>query len=543
MGDFLQRMFATDFLPHGYCMRWASEVVWLHVISDALTALAYYVIPFGLLYFVRRRKDLAFSWMFVCFGIFILACGTTHVMGIWTLWQPVYRLDGVVKAVTALASVPTAFLLLRLMPRALALPSPAQLRQEVADRRAVEEQVRQLNAELEQRVRDRTAELQAINRQLQDSEQRFRATFEQAAVGIAHVSAEGRWLRVNKRLCELVGYSSAELLELTFSDITHAEDRKADWDKAQALLRGEITTYSMEKRYFHKNGAIIWVNLTASLVRHPDGSPNYFISVIEDIRERKQAEEVLLRQSKELTRSNVELQQFAYITSHDLREPLRGVVSFSELLRLRYQGQLDADADQYISYLVEAATRMDHLIGDLLRYSRLAADETAVRRSVPLTDVVQTALKNLVIAVKESGAEIVCEPLPVVVADERSNWSSCFKTSSAMRSSTGRSRPPLIRVRAEQWNGEWVITVEDNGIGIHASDQEWIFGFFKRLSRHTMGTGMGLAICKKIVEKHGGRIWVQSEPGAGASFYVSLPVVQMEYVDNVDNGVVFRDAV
>src|SRR4051794_30129122 len=114
MFEFFKKLFTADFVPHGYCMRWSSDVVWLHVISDALTALSYFMIPFVLVYFVRRRKDLVFHWMFLMFGVFILACGATHIMAIWTLWQPVYRLDGLIKAVTAMASVPTAFLLMRL---------------------------------------------------------------------------------------------------------------------------------------------------------------------------------------------------------------------------------------------------------------------------------------------------------------------------------------------------------------------------------------------------------------------------------------------
>lgn len=163
MLEFLRKLFATDFVPHGYCMRWASDVVWLHVISDGLTALAYFTIPFTLLYFVRRRRDLAFNWMFVMFGVFILACGTTHVMGIWTLWQPVYRLDGVIKAITALASVPTALLLIRLVPQAINLPSPQDLAREVATRRKAEEDLMRLNLELEERVQQRTLQLSRYN--------------------------------------------------------------------------------------------------------------------------------------------------------------------------------------------------------------------------------------------------------------------------------------------------------------------------------------------------------------------------------------------
>src|SRR5262245_21806524 len=167
MGEFLQKLFSADFVPHGYCMRWKAEVVWLHVASDALIACAYFLIPPLLVYFVRKRRDLAFNWMFMLFGIFILACGTTHLMAIWTLWQPVYRLDGIIKAATAIASLPTAILLIQLVPKALKLPSPEQLRREIERRTRAEEALRSLNAELERRVHERTEELKRSNEALQ----------------------------------------------------------------------------------------------------------------------------------------------------------------------------------------------------------------------------------------------------------------------------------------------------------------------------------------------------------------------------------------
>jgi signal transduction histidine kinase len=165
--EFFQKLFASDFVPHGVCMRWKTDVVWLHVISDGLIAAAYYCIPFTLIYLARKRKDLPFPWILWLFGLFIVACGTTHLMAIWTLWEPVYRLDGAIKAVTALASVPTAAILVWLVPKALAIPSPEQLRQEINERRKAEMEVRTLNSELEARVEERTRRLRRSNETLQ----------------------------------------------------------------------------------------------------------------------------------------------------------------------------------------------------------------------------------------------------------------------------------------------------------------------------------------------------------------------------------------
>lgn len=193
-----QLLSESNFMPHGMCYLWQPGILGLHVVADALITLAYFSIPFTLIFFVRRRKDLQFHWMFVCFAVFIVACGTTHLMEIWVIWHPTYWLSGGIKAITAAASVPTAILLVRLIPQALQLPSPAALRaanqvleREIADRRRAEAQVRRINEELEHRVAERTAELEATNRVLRRTQlavmqaERLRA-LGQMASGIAH---------------------------------------------------------------------------------------------------------------------------------------------------------------------------------------------------------------------------------------------------------------------------------------------------------------------------------------------------------------------
>src|ERR1051326_5665361 len=174
MTDFFSRLLSGDgFMPHGHCYLWNTGILWLHIASDSLIALAYFSIPFTLIYFVRKRKDLEFHWMFVCFAVFIVACGATHLMEILVIWHPIYWLSGCVKALTAAASVPTAILLVRLIPDALRLPSPSALRQanfelerQVAERKRAEENTQRLNDELEKRITERTRELEGVNQDL-----------------------------------------------------------------------------------------------------------------------------------------------------------------------------------------------------------------------------------------------------------------------------------------------------------------------------------------------------------------------------------------
>jgi light-regulated signal transduction histidine kinase (bacteriophytochrome) len=259
------------------------------------------------------------------------------------------------------------------------------------------------------------------------------------------------------------------------------------------------------------------------LRRDQQGSPTGIIGYAIDITARKQAEETLRYQAAELQRSNEELQQFAYVASHDLQEPLRMVTSYMQLLAQRYQGTLDAEAEEFIGYAVEGARRMKSLIDDLLAYSRVG---TRREPFVPVDckEVLQQTLQDLRFAIEESEAVITYDPLPVVRASKL-EFALLLQNllSNALKFRTAES--PRIHLSAQQRSIEWLFSVQDNGIGIDPQHAERIFVIFQRL--HTRqeypGTGLGLAICKKIVDRHGGRMWVESTPGQGATFFFTLP--------------------
>ena len=224
----------------------------------------------------------------------------------------------------------------------------------------------------------------------------------------------------------------------------------------------------------------------------------------------------------ELGRSNADLQQFAYVASHDLQEPLRMVSSYTQLIARRYQGKLDADADEFIAFAVDGANRMQRLIQDLLAYSRV---NTTGRQFEPtaMETALNSALGNLVNAAKESQAVITHDPLPAVMGDER-QLAQLFQNLLSNAIKFSGAQPPRIHISAKQTDGQWVFSVRDHGIGMDPQYGDRIFVIFQRL--HTRaeypGTGIGLAICKKIVERHGGRIWVESELGKGATFYFTM---------------------
>jgi len=242
-----------------------------------------------------------------------------------------------------------------------------------------------------------------------------------------------------------------------------------------------------------------------------------------DITERKQAENALQETLGELTRSNEDLQQFAYVASHDLQEPLRNVASCLQLLEKEYKNKLDADADQYIQYAVESSVRMKALIQDLLAYSRITTKGKGPER-VECEKIFDRTMMNLGLAIAETGAVVTHDPLPIIYGDD-TQLLQMFQNLIGNAIKFRRDEAPRIHLSAAKDKNEWVLSVKDNGIGIEAQHLERIFAIFQRLHKRSeyQGTGMGLAIVKKIVERHRGRIWVESQPGVGTSFYFTIP--------------------
>ncbi len=328
---------------------------------------------------------------------------------------------------------------------------------------------------------------------------------------------DGYFRRLNPAFERILGYSEAELLARPFFDFVHPEDRKATQAVVEALAQGEETV-GFENRYRCKDGSLRWMQWTAAAA--PDGT---IFAAARDITERKETEEKLRKMVAELARSNDELQQFAYVASHDLQEPLRAVTGCVQILKQRYQGQLDARADELIGHVVDGATRMKRLIEDLIDYSKVGRREVE-SDPVDLQACMEDALINLRTLTKEKEAVVTHGELPVVPGNA-TLLTQLFQNLLGNALKFCRAQPPRIHVATAQQADGWILSISDNGIGIDAQYFERVFGVFQRLHtrREFEGTGIGLAVCRKIMERHGGRIWVESEVGRGSVFRMFLP--------------------
>lgn len=365
---------------------------------------------------------------------------------------------------------------------------------------------------------------------LKESEEKFREIFNKAndMITLGELKDDGlpgKYIEVNevglRRLC----YTKEEFLSMDPLKII-APERKKDVAKyaVEIWTKGHAT---FEIVHVTKTGQKIPVEVSTHIFKK--NGKNVILEVSRDITERKESEEKLKEILEKLSTSNEELEQFAYIISHDLQEPLRTIANFTQLLQRRYEGKFDSDADEFMEYIVDASIRMKEMIRDLLEYSRVSTSKEELK-PLNLNELIEDVLNDLKFTIEDSNALIIHEELPVVMGD----YDQLFRVfmnfiSNALKFKKENETPKInISATEDKKSNEYIIRVKDNGIGIDKQYLDRIFEIFQRL--HTRdkykGSGIGLAITKKIIEMHGGRIWVESEHGVGSSFYFSLPMQQ-----------------
>lgn len=418
--------------------------------------------------------------------------------------------------------------------------------QDITLQKQAEQVLRTARDELERQVQERTRELQAANTLLAQREREFRTLVENTPDVITRHDRQHRCLYINPACIQSLGMPPEFFLGKKPSELGYPKDLADFWETSleSVLTKGEmrVDEFIAINRDQPRNYQVYVVP-----EREADQSIVSVMTIGRDITSLRQAEESTRKLAEELQHSNQELEQFAYVASHDLQEPLRAITSFTQLLAQEYKEQLDGDADMYIEFIVDGATRMQQLIRDLLTYSRVGRYELHLQ-PIDCNALLERVKKDLQVAIAETQAIITADPLPSITADPNQMANllqNLIGNSLKYRSEVN----PRIHISArrhivEEANDlshpgslhltmrpeEWLFSLQDNGIGIEPQYAERIFGIFQRLhtSDEYSGTGLGLAICQKIIERHQGRIWVESQLGQGATFFFTIPPLHQD---------------
>ncbi|QSE98821.1 sensor histidine kinase [Fulvivirga lutea] len=508
------------------CGVWSPAHGWLYIISDIITWLAYFSIP-GVLgfYYIKKQREIPFKYVYLLFITFILACGLTHLIDAIIFWWPAYKLSAWLRFFTAIVSSISVVALVKIAPSVMEYKGPNAIK-EIFSKKVT--QLSMLNDQLQEEVKKRSEaeqRLQQLNDSLRISEEKFTSILEYSAIGMAIVSLEGDFLDVNNSLCNTLGYAQDELKSLNYLDITHKDDLAITREMISKMNNLEIKNYELEKRYYHKNGNLLWGQTNVTAAYDSNGQLQYFIKQIQDVTEKRRQEIEKQKINKQLEQKiislktiNEELDSFTYSVSHDLRSPLRSINGFGQALKEDYSEKLDELGKSYLKRIIKAAIKMGGLIDDLLNLSRISRKPLKFE-PVNLSEICQQIIdekegldKYDFQIDKEMKAHGDLNLLTIAAENLINN---AIKYSSKVAH-------PLIQIGVDQTDK--VFYIKDNGVGFDTNHSDKLFGPFQRLHKQEEfeGVGIGLAIVKRIITKHGGSIWAESKVNNGATFYFKL---------------------
>ncbi len=611
----------NDYIPHGYCLTWNPALLWTTALSDATMVLAYSSYPIAVTYFVWKRQDLEYRWLYLAFfNGFILTCASTHLMSAMTIWLPLYWLAAYVKAVSAVVAVATVFAIWWVIPRALNLPSPAELK---LQRNAAQYARSLLEASLDplvtispegkitdvneatvtatgvarealvgsdfsdyftkpdkaregyQRVlregsvtdyplalrhvsgkvmevlynasvyRDEKGDVSGVFAAARDITERKRAEEELRAVSLysrslieasldplVTISVEGKVTDVNEATVQVTGVPRQSLVGSDFSGY-FTEPDKARAGYQEVFAKGLVTDYPLALR--HVSGKVTEVLYNASVYRNEKGEVAGVFAAARDVTERKLAEdelrkyhehleELVRERTGQLETANKDLEGFAYSVSHDLRVPLRAIDGFSQQVLKHYADKLDDEGKRYLNVVRDNTKKMGQLIDDILAFSRMGRAGMSMSE-INMEELAHAVFEDLKLNLGERELTLEIKPLPLCHGDLSMLRQVLINLMANAIKFTRPKEAPFVEVGGRAEGTENIYYVKDNGAGFDMQYADKLFGVFQRLHgvAEFEGTGIGLAIVKRVVIRHGGRVWAEGKVNEGATFYFALP--------------------
>jgi PAS domain S-box-containing protein len=531
--EFFRKLFdVADWPPRWHCGNWTEFHGWLYIISDLLIWSAYFAIPLVILKYISKRTGGRFIRAYFLFAAFILACGSTHLLDAITFWFPAYRLNALVKFFTGLVSWITVFYLIRILPIASSLRPYEELEKEINERKRIEE------------------ELKLANEQLLIAQEIAKIGHWQWDIPSNRVNWSAELFKIYGLAPQGDGLSYEAFLERV-----HPDDREMMSQNISEAMNTKVLE-ARTHRIILDDGSEKTLQARGEVIADEEGNVIKMIGTGQDITEQEKSQQQLLERTRDLEMTNAELKKFAYVASHDLQEPLRKILTFSSLLEKELP-ESGEKVDMYMGKISAAAGRMQRLIEDILKFSSIKADPEAFKK-IYLHDIIEQVVSDLEVPIADSGATVRSDTFPVIEAIP-SQMGQLFQNLITNALKFRKENVPLVititseilsprqfrevssRLEKEAgfvsnilyWDRDSFLKIEvkDNGIGFEEKFKSKIFEIFQRLHNGGYtGTGIGLAICKKITDNHHGIIRAESKPGQGAIFTIFLPLTQQRFL-------------
>ena len=508
-------LLSSRYIPHGHCYLWQTPLVGLHAASNIIIAIAYFSIPATLIYFICQRKSAVPVRTSLLFSSFILLCGVGHLFDVITLWYPVYWLSGAVKAITALISGYTAVEITLLLPKWLALQELEKANQELQTKAQTQE---------------------VANQELEASLRIFRSAFYDIPTGMVLVSLDGVFIEANEAILQTVGYTKEELLSLDFQSITHPEDLKADLSLVNELIAGDRRSYRLEKRYFHKSGHIIPVEISVSLLRDGNDNPLMFVGHINDVSDQHRINASLKAATQEAEAANRAKSDFLAMMSHEIRTPMNAMLGMAELIE---DTDLSKQQQGFVKAIRTSGRTLLTVINDVLDFSKIESNKLELEAGqINLRECVEDVVTLFSNQAEAKGLSLsaTIEPncIPTLFKGDSIRLRQILNNlvgnsikftdegEISICVNVAKAKPKDMSSTLYQLH----FSVRDTGIGIEQHKISKLFEPFSQIdssvTRKYGGTGLGLSISKRLVDMMGGKLWVESEFGEGSIFHFSI---------------------